>query len=159
MPTCDYCKAAYRGGAAVRGKLRFCTNQCRDRGRVLEFLNQGSPAFIDQRVDEARAGPCPECGTRANVHFHQSHRIWSAMVYTTWKTQRHSCCQNCGRNRQPNDLTFSRLPGWWMAIGFCITPFQIGRNILGMTRRGDQVSPDLIRTVRVDLARELAART
>jgi hypothetical protein len=57
------------------------------------------------------------------------------------------------------DAAFSGLLGWWMPIGFCITPFQIGRNILGMMRRGDQASPDLVRFVRVDMAQRLAADT
>jgi hypothetical protein len=157
MAVCDYCGTTYRGGAAVHGKLRFCTHQCRDRGRVLELLDDVPPSIIDRRVEEVRAGPCSECGAQANVDFHKSHRIWSALFYTTWKTRTHFCCQGCGRRHQMKDAAFSGLLGWWMPLGFFITPFQVVRNIKGMMRRGDQASGDLVRSVKVAMARSMAA--
>jgi hypothetical protein len=105
MAVCDYCGTTYRGGAAIHGR-RFCTHQCRDRGRVLELLDDVPPSAIHRRVEEVRAGPCPECGAQANVDFHKSHRIWSAMFYTTW-TRTHFCCQACGRRHQMKDAAFS----------------------------------------------------
>ena len=157
MAVCDYCGTTYRGGAAHYGKLRFCTHQCRDRGRVLELLDEVPPSAIDRCVDQVRTGPCPECGTRANVDYHKSHRIWSAMVYTTWNTRTHFCCQSCGRKHQMLGVAFSGLLGWWMPIGFFITPFQIARNIAGMLRRGDRPSSDLVRMVKIDMAERMAA--
>jgi hypothetical protein len=125
----------------------------------LELLEDVPPSAIDRRVEQVRAGPCPECGGRANVDYHKSHRIWSAMIYTTWKTRTHFCCQSCGRKHQMKDAAFSGLLGWWMPIGFLVTPFQIGRNIAGMMRRGDQASADLVRSVKIDMAQRIAAGT
>ena len=51
MAVCDYCGTTYRGGAAVYGKLRFCTHQCRDRGKVLEILDHVAPAIVDEEIE------------------------------------------------------------------------------------------------------------
>jgi hypothetical protein len=106
MAVCDYCGTTYRGGAAVHGKLRFCTHQCRDRGKVLEVLDHVAPSIVDEEIERVRSQPCPECGGLTGVDIHKSHRIWSAMVYTTWKTESHFCCQSCGRKHQLKSLAF-----------------------------------------------------
>ena len=82
MAVCDYCGTTYRGGAAVHGKLRFCTHQCRDRGRILELLDSFPPAAIDEQIESERVGPCAECGARANIDIHKSHKVYSALVWT-----------------------------------------------------------------------------
>jgi hypothetical protein len=158
MAVCDYCGTTYRGGAAVHGKLRFCTHQCRDRGKVLEVLDHVAPSVVDQEIERVRLQPCPECGALTGVDIHKSHRIWSAMIYTTWRSTSHFCCQSCGRKHQLKSLAFSGLLGWWMPIGLLITPFQIMQNVKGMLRRGDRASNDLQRSVRIDFAQRLLER-
>jgi hypothetical protein len=153
MAVCDYCGMTYRGGRA--GKLRFCTHQCRDRGKVLEVLDHIAPVVVDKEIERVRSQPCPECGALSGVDIHKSHRIWSAMFYTTWKTNSHFCCQSCGRKHQLKSLAFSGLLGWWMPVGFFITPFQIMRNIRGIFRRGDAASDDLRRNVKIDFAQRI----
>jgi hypothetical protein len=154
---CDYCGATYRGGAAVHGKLRFCTHQCRDKGRVLELLDQIPPSMIEDQIDKIRAGPCPECGSRASIDVHKSYKVYSALVWTSWRTRSHFCCQSCGRRHQAKALASSALLGWWgIPFGLLITPWQIVRNLLAMMRKADRASPDLERSVRIDLANALA---
>jgi hypothetical protein len=155
MAVCDYCGTTYGGGAAVHGKLRFCTHQCRDRGKVLEVLDHVAPSIVDEEIERVRLQPCPECGGHTGVDIHKSHRIWSAMLYTTWKTTSHFCCRACGRKHQLKSLAFSGLLGWWMPIGFFITPFQMVRNVKGILRRSDAASDDLQRSVRIDFAQRI----
>src|SRR6202166_1364275 len=143
MAVCDYCGTTYRGGAAVHGNIRFSTNQCRDRGKWLEVLDPVPPCVVDQEIERVRLQPCPECGALTGVDIHKSHRIWSAMIYTTWRSTSHFCCQSCGRKHQLKSLAFSGLLGWWMPIGLLITPFQIMQNVKGTFRRGDRASNDL----------------
>jgi hypothetical protein len=156
MAVCDYCGVTYRGGAATHGKLRFCTHHCRDRGKVLEVLDRVAPSVMDEEIERVRWQPCPECGGLSGVDIHKSHRIWSALVYTRWSTSSHFCCQSCGRKHQLRSFAFSGLLGWWMPLGFLITPFQMVRNLKGMLRRGDLASDDLQRNVRIDFARRIA---
>jgi hypothetical protein len=159
MAACDYCGTTYRGGAAKHGALRFCTNQCRDRGAVLELLDALPPASIDQEIENARVGPCEECGARANVDIHKSHRVYSALVWTSWKTLSHFCCQSCGRRHQIKAIAFSGALGWWgIPFGLFITPYQLVRNVAGMLRRADRPSPDFVRVMRVALAERVASR-
>jgi hypothetical protein len=158
MAACEYCGTTYRGGAAVHGKLRFCTHQCRDRGRILELLDAFAPAAIDEQIERERVGPCAECGARANIDIHKSHTVYSALVWTSWKTLSHVCCQSCGRRHQMKAIAYSGFLGWWgVPFGLIITPYQLIRNIGGMLRRADRPSPDFIRVMRVQLAERVAA--
>lgn len=158
MAVCDYCGTTYRGGAAVHGKLRFCTHQCRDRGQILELLNAFSPSTVDEQIRKASLGPCPECGALANIDVHMSHKVYSALLWTSWKTLSHVCCQSCGRRHQMKAIAYSGSLGWWgVPFGLIITPYQLIRNIAGMMRRADRPSPDFTRMMRLNLAKRLAA--
>jgi hypothetical protein len=158
MAVCEYCGTTYRGGAAVHGKHRFCTNQCRDRGRILELLDAFPTAAIEKEIEKEHAGPCPECGARANIDIHKSHKVYSAFVWTSWKTQSHICCQSCGRKHQLKAIAYSGSLGWWgVPFGLIITPVQLLRNVAGMLRRADRPSNDFARTMRVHLAERVAA--
>jgi hypothetical protein len=113
--------------------------------------------MIEDQIDKVRAGPCEECGARANIDVHKSYKVYSALVWTSWKTRSHFCCQSCGRRHQGKALVSSALLGWWgVPFGLLITPWQIMRNVLAMTRKADRASPDLERSVRIDLANALA---
>jgi hypothetical protein len=115
------------------------------------------PAVIDELIEKERAGPCSECGARANIDIHKAHKVHSALVWTSWKSLSHVCCQSCGRKHQMKAIAYSGFLGWWgVPFGLIITPYQLVRNIAGMLRRADRPSPDFVRAVRVHLAERVA---
>jgi hypothetical protein len=154
---CDYCGTYFSGGSIKRGNYRFCNGVCADKGAVLTALDSCSVEEIDEYISSFHSGPCPRCGARANVDVHQSHRVYSVLVYTRWQTNKHFCCQKCGRNQQLKDLGFSMLCGWWgFPFGLIITPLQIVKNIIGIVRPSDRPSRDLQRIAKLELAQKLA---
>lgn len=158
MAVCDYCGTTYRGGAAVHGNLRFCTHQCRDRGRILELLDEFAPKVIDAEIQKLRTGPCEECGAQANIDIHKSYRVHSVVIWTQWRSLSHLCCQSCGRKHQWKAIGYSGTLGWWgLPFGPIITPIQIARNFFAIMRRADRPSPDFTRIMRVHLAERVSA--
>jgi hypothetical protein len=158
MAVCDFCGTSYRGGAAPHGKLHFCTHQCRERGRILEVLDQFPPMVVDEEIVKMRSGPCKECGGLAPVDIYKSHQVYSALLWTSWKSIPHFCCQECGRKHQIKGMLYSLFLGWWgVPFGLIITPFQIIRNVIEMTRNSAQPSADFIRIARINLAQRVMA--
>jgi hypothetical protein len=153
---CDCCGTYFYGGSIERGKYRFCNGVCAEKGAVLAVLDCFSPEEIDRHIASAHAGPCPLCGAHANVDVHQSHRVYSIIVYISWRTKMHFCCQKCGRKEQLKDLGFCMACGWWGVPGLVITPVQILKNIIGIMRVSDRPSRDLQRIVKLNLAESLA---
>jgi hypothetical protein len=158
MAGCDYCGEGSRGRAAAPGGRWFCSNQCRDSGKVLEVLDQIPASRVNARIDEAHRGPCPECNTYAPIDFHKSYKAYSVIVATTWKTENHVCCRRCARRHQWKAIGFTAGLGWWgVPWGFVATPVQIGRNLVEMCKRWNGPSFDFVRVVRLNFARSVAA--
>ena len=159
MAICEYCGNTYRGGSAVEGKHRFCTHQCRDKGVILNQLDGLLEEDIWRYIDDARRGPCPECGASVPIDVHKFYDAWSAILWTTWKTTSKVCCKACGMKEQRRAAIYTGLLGWWgVPWGFFITPIQIIRNIIGMSRKvSDVPSPDFVRVVKLNLAAHVAA--
>jgi hypothetical protein len=159
MAVCEYCGKTYRGGSAVGGKHRFCTHQCRDKGVILDQLDGWSEEDIWQHIDDASRGPCPECGADAPIDVHKFHDAWSVILWTSWKTDLKVCCKACGIKEQRRAAIYTGLLGWWgVPWGFVITPIQIVRNIVGMSRKASEIpSSDFVRLVKLNLAARVAA--
>jgi len=160
MAICDYCGTSYRGGAVKDGPYRYCTGRCRDRGKVLlGYLEKVPQVKIDSAIEESHGGPCPSCGHNRSVDVYQSHRIWSALIYSRWETSNYVVCQECAREKQLNDLMFCVAAGWWSPHGFLITPFFIAFNVFALLHRLDPALPSerFRKLVRMNLARRLAA--
>jgi hypothetical protein len=158
MAVCEYCGKTYRGGAAVGGKHRFCTHQCRDKGVILDQLDGWSDEDIWQYIDEASRGPCPECGADAPIDVHKFHDAWSVIIWTSWKTGSKVCCRACGFKEQRGAAIYTGLRGWWGFPWGFITPIQIVRNIVAMSRKASGIpSSDFVRIVKLNLAARIAA--
>src|SRR5258706_4353758 len=160
MAICDFCGASHRGEHASVGTLRFCTQSCADRGRILQTLDLFPSSAINSYVENTRSGRCAECGAQAPSNIHKSYRVYSVLIYTSWKTLIHYCCQRCGRGHQGSSIVFSGLFGWWgFPFGILLTPWLIFKNIVEMTHRDDTASDDLRRIRKIELASRLQEPT
>jgi hypothetical protein len=160
MAICDYCGATYRGGAIKDGPYQYCTGVCRERGSGLLTLldNQMPHSQVDSIIARAHSGPCESCGESRRVYVYWSYRIWSALIYSSWRTNSYVVCRACARNRQLEDLATCLVAGWWSPPGFLITPFFIMFNIVAMFHRYDAAIPSerFRKLIRMNLARSIA---
>jgi hypothetical protein len=164
MGRCDHCGTWILFGGKRLDNLRFCSEACFRAGGVRAgahlLVAQLPDELIQKQVAAVHQGDCPKCGRPGPVDVHVSHRVWSAIHVTSWKSRAHVSCRVCGVKSQIGDILYSLLLGWWgMPFGLVMTPVQIGRNILGMIRGPDPAgpSPQLEQMVRLDLIKRAAA--
>jgi hypothetical protein len=158
MAKCENCGTTYRGGAAVHGKLKFCTHACRDQGKKLELLDNFPPLVIEAEIKKMQVASCGECLATGNIDVHKSHRVHSVILWTSWHTRQNICCSSCGRKHRWKAIGYSAALGWWgIPFGLIVTPIQIIRNIAGMMRSETRPSSDFIRICRLHLAERVAA--
>ena len=159
MPTCDYCGEHYTFSPIKAGSYLFCSGHCRDNGRVLEVLDTVPPAQLMEYVTNAQNAPCPTCGNAGPVDIRSSFRVYSLLLYTSWKTVNKVECRACSRKRQLQDLGFSLIAGWWgVPFGFVVTPIQIVRNIIALLDNSTGPSRRFQQVIKIDLARKLLSR-
>ena len=163
MSNCSHCGTLILFGGKRWGDLRFCSEKCFQAGAVrvaAHPLAQEVPEeLIQQQVLAVHQGDCPKCGRPGPIDVHVSHRVWSAIHFTSWRSRPQVSCRACGIKSKCGDALFSLLFGWWgIPFGLLITPFQIGRNVIGILHGPDPAvpSPQLERLVRLDIARRAA---
>ena len=142
MASCDYCGSTILFGGKYNGNLRFCSDRCNELGSLMILSQQVPPDLVAQRLRQIHQSACPECGGPGPVDVHTSHRVWSALVLTSWSSRPTVCCRKCGLKNQAGDLLISLFLGWWgFPWGLVMTPVQIIRNIVGMASGPDPVKP------------------
>jgi hypothetical protein len=164
MGRCNHCGTWILFGGKRLGNLHFCSDACFQAGGALSEAHQLVAQLPDElvlkQVAAVHQGDCPKCGRPGPVDVHVSHRVWSAIHVTAWKSRPHMSCRVCGVKSQIADILYSMLLGWWgFPFGLVMTPVQIVRNILGMVRGPDPAgpSPQLEQMVRLDLMKRAAA--
>jgi hypothetical protein len=164
MSRCHHCGTFILFGGKRLDGLRFCSEKCFQAGAVgsaaHQLAQQVPEELFQKQVAAVHQGECPKCGRSGPVDVHLSHRVWSAIHVTSWKSRPQVSCRACGIKSQCGDALFSLLLGWWgFPFGFVMTPLQIGRNIVGMFRGPDPTrpSPQLEQMVRLDIAKRAAA--
>jgi hypothetical protein len=83
------------------------------------------------------------------------------LVLTRWTTKAQVSCRSCATKRQLGGAAFSLGFGWWgFPWGLFLTPVQITRNVIGMSRGPDSARPsdDLRKLVLVNLGTQMLAR-
>ena len=163
MATCDQCGTVILFGGKRAGGLRFCSDACSQKGSLRsaaqELAQQVPEELIQQQVLAVHQGTCPKCGREGPIDVHVSHRVWSAIHLTSWKSRPQVSCRACAVKAQCGDTLFSLLFGWWgFPFGLVLTPVQIARNVAGMLRAPNPTtpSPQLEQMVRADIARRAA---
>lgn len=161
MAKCDYCGTSILFGGKRQGDLRFCNTTCLNRGALLAISRQMPENIVNEQVMRVHQGLCPKCGGAGPVDVHVHHRVWSALVVTSWRSAPQVSCRACGVKSQMGDAAASLLLGWWgFPWGLVMTPVQIGRNVFGMLRGPDPLTPSrqLEKAIRMDLAMQAVAQ-
>lgn len=144
MARCSYCNSMMFGGVNDQTG-RYCNERCREAGHLSLVAQSVPEETLDAWVTQVHQGDCPVCNRPGPVDVHTSHRIWSALILTSWNSEPRLSCRRCGRRRQIESLFLSGVVGWWgFPWGIIITPIQIVRNLIGICGGGpsdDKPSP------------------
>jgi hypothetical protein len=160
MAACGACGSTVLFAGRKSGELTFCNDRCLQRGRLLIASRRLPADVVAARVSEVHRGPCPRCEGSGPIDVRFSYRVYSVILMTSWVTRTHVCCRSCGRKAQAGDLLFSLILGWWgLPWGLVVTPVQIVRNIVSMTKSDEEGKPSvqLENAVRIALASNSAA--
>lgn len=142
MAKCDYCSSTIIFGGKSDGNGRFCNQRCQGHGRLLALSRKLPEAAVQEQVWKTHQGPCPKCDGPGPVDVHVSHKVWSALVLTSWSSTPQMSCRSCGLKSQLASTVFSLALGWWgFPWGLVLTPVQIGRNLLAMARPQEPSKP------------------
>lgn len=159
-PRCAFCDTYILFGGKREGAFRFCNDQCRSEGILLAVSHRLADGTVAGELWKLHQGECPECGGPGPVDVHTSHRVWSAIVMTSWGSRPQISCRRCGTRAQIREGVLSLLLGWWaLPWGPIITPVQVFRNVSGALRTIDTARPSatLERLVRLRLAAGVVA--
>jgi hypothetical protein len=162
MAACSACGSSILFGGKTSGDLRFCNARCQSKGTLIMLARQLPPDLVKQRVWSVYQGACPKCHGSGPVDVHVSYQIWSALFLTSWKNTPQVSCRPCGFRSQLGNAAFSLFLGWWgIPWGLVMTPVQVVRNIVAMSKGASVSGPsaDLQRIIGLALAAEMAKRT
>jgi hypothetical protein len=154
MATCGYCGTTILFGGVRDGAQRFCNNKCHQSAYLLRVAQTIPASTVERQVEEVFRGNCPKCHGLGPNDLHKVHRVWSALVLTSWSSSGQVCCRSCATKSQLGGLFFCLFLGWWgFPWGLVMTPVQIARNIMGMCAGPDPSKPsdDLRKVVQVGL--------
>jgi hypothetical protein len=142
MATCAYCGNTILFGGIRDESLRFCSKKCQQKGYGLHVAEQIPDNVVLQKAGEIHRGLCPECSGNGPVDVHTSYRVYSLLLFTSWSNRPHLCCRSCATKKQIGDALISLLFGWWgFPWGLIMTPVQIVRNLVGLTKSPDPLVP------------------
>ena len=160
MAKCGYCGTTILFGGVNQGGQRFCNNNCLQRSFILQAAQQVPADVLERQVEEVFRGNCPKCKGPGPIDVHRVHRIWSALVLTSWRSPQQVSCRSCATKSQIGGIFYSLFLGWWgFPWGLILTPVQISRNILGLWGGPglSRPSEDLKKVVQVNLGAQLIA--
>jgi len=160
MARCDFCGSTILFGGKSSNGHRFCNDRCAQRGLLISIADTIPEAQIHQQVWQVHQGRCPKCSGPGPIDVHVSHRVWSALLLTSWRSQPRISCRICGTKAQAGDAAFSLVCGWWgFPWGLLLTPIQIGRDVAGMVKGPDPAQPSesLKKMVRMQMAANAVA--
>jgi hypothetical protein len=133
MANCSYCDSFILFGGKTDQTGRYCNANCQQAGNLLALSHRIPKDEMDRLVREFHEGNCPQCGRRGPVDMHKAHKVWSALVLTSWSSSPAPSCKSCATKRQLGSILFCGVLGWWgFPWGLVMTPVQIIRNIAEM---------------------------
>lgn len=155
MAACATCGSTILFGGASSGQYRFCNQSCLGQAGLIQVAQQVPADLVAREVERLHGGPCPRCQGQGPVDVHYAYFVYSFVVATSWKSERHVCCRGCARKQQLMAALVSGLAGWWgFPWGLIMTPVQVLRNLGGMVGGGGGLTPTpaLSETVRMAIA-------
>lgn len=162
MASCSYCDSFILFGGKTDSTGYYCNARCQQAGNLLALSSRIPEHEIEKLVQEVHHANCPRCGSPGPVDVHKAHKVWSALVLTSWNSSPALCCKSCGTKRQAGAILFSGFFGWWgFPWGLVMTPTQIVRNVVEMFNGPVSGQPsDLLRKmVRLQAAAGVAQRS
>jgi len=162
MARCAACNSTILFGGKRDANGRFCNQTCQARGELLAAAKDIPDAIVREQVWQIHQGTCPKCGGAGPVDVHVTHRVWSAVFLTSWKSTPEISCCSCGRKGQWVGVASSALLGWWgFPWGVVFTPIQIAKNLAAIARPADAStpSPQLEKMVRMKMAGNVVSRS
>jgi hypothetical protein len=82
------------------------------------------------------------CEGPGPVDVFTSHRVFSALYVTSWRSIPRVSCRACGTKAQLGGAAYSLFLGWWgFPWGLVMTPIQIVRNLVALSRHADGSAP------------------
>ena len=158
MAKCGYCGSTIFMGGVRAGNQRLCNKKCLQNAYVLSLSKSVPADLLERQVEEVWRGNCPKCRQLGPIDVHKVHEVWSVILLTRWTTKAQVSCRSCATKRQLGGLAFSLAFGWWgFPWGLILTPVQITRNIIGMSRGPDssRASEDLRKMVLINLGQQM----
>ncbi len=162
MAACSYCNSTIIFGGVSQGAYTFCNKGCQQKGVLLAIADKLPESSVTSLTAQVHQGLCPVCGGSGPVDLHTSHRVWSALVLTSWSSRPRLSCRPCGVRRQIGDTLLSLVAGWWgFPWGLIMTPVQVVRNFVALFKSPDpmKASPQMERILRLQLAGQVASRS
>jgi hypothetical protein len=160
MASCGYCKSFILIGGVRKGADRFCNDKCHQGAYVLSLAQRVPADLVAKHVQDVFRGNCPQCNGLGPIDVHKVHRVWSALVLTSWSSSQKVCCRSCATKGQLGAALLSGTLGWWgFPWGLIMTPIMVARNVMGICAGPDSSRPsaDLEKLVRVNLGVKLLA--
>ncbi len=112
MAKCAYCGTTIIFGGISDNDLRFCNQECHQKGYALILSRELPQDVVNQQVKEIHQGLCPKCQGKGPVDVHLSYQVYSLLLFTSWSSKPNICCRGCGIKRQIGGAIFSLLLGW-----------------------------------------------
>src|SRR2546426_322066 len=112
MATCAACGLTILFGGKRVDDLRFCSDKCLAKGRVLSVAQQIPYDAVARLAATLHRGPCPKCQGPGPIDVHKTHTVWSAVYVTSWKSTPNIVCRSCGTKAQLLALLSSTVLGW-----------------------------------------------
>ena len=154
MTSCDNCETIILFGGVRNGKFRFCSESCQSKGHLILLAHKLPQEMVDQYVNETHKGQCPKCHGKGPIDAHISYKIWSALLFSSYKSDPQISCCSCGIKSQISSVFYCFFLGWWeFPWGLIITPIQIIRNFIALFKKPNPMkpSPQLEKLVRMNL--------
>ena len=130
---CPACAHSVLFGGVKEGNLRYCSRKCHEADAVGRLASQLPDEEVKLRAGSIHSGHCPICDGAGPVDIYKSYRVYSVVVYTSWRTLEHMACRSCARRAQSAGLVSSFLLGWWgIPFGLAITPVMVVANAVSM---------------------------
>jgi hypothetical protein len=150
MAHCTYCDSFILFGGTRDQSGLYCNQKCQQSGYLMQVSQHIPRDVMDDLIDQVHKGACPSCGQEGRtVDVHKAHKVWSALVLTSWSSSPQISCKSCAVKRQLGATLFSGVLGWWgFPWGLIMTPFQVIRNITEMAGGPSPLAPSpLLRKV------------
>jgi hypothetical protein len=133
--SCPVCGKFVIFGGVKDGKQRYCSKRCYEADAVTREARLVPALLVDKFARELSGEPCPKCQGVGPIDIHESHSVYSVILYTKWQTKKHLVCSGCARKQQAVDFAGSLIAGWWgIPFGLIVTPCILVMNIVSMTK-------------------------